>query len=166
MTADQSAALVAQVGLFALVRRQQEIMLVRPHQLLLPGGPQSLPGCLLSAEQGGMGIAEATLRELLIKQIGISVSEFWLIGSHVIRSAPDSPLPRLNLIFGTEYISGIPAAHPKQYKSVIWVQRQMLQEKVPEWLSAALVEMDKQLENQNARAGTLSGPAKLFSRRR
>lgn len=149
-----------QVGVFALVRRHTDILLVRPHRLLLPGGPQSLPGTLLDIRQSGMGVVESTLRRLLLSQVGISVGDLCLAGSHTTRG-DDSPLPRLNLIFGTEYCSGILNPQPADLKSAIWVPQSHLTERVPEWLSAALFEMGKfgSLTQNDEGSG-------LFSRRR
>ena len=134
-----------QVGTFALVRCQDDVLLVRPHRLLLPGGPQSLPGALVDVQHSGLGVVETALRRLLLTQLGISVSEFWLVGSHTLRGAGTGAgaAPRLNLIFGTDYCSGILNPQPQGLKSAIWVPRSQLAERVPEWLSAALFELDK-----------------------
>ena len=135
-----------QVGTFALVRHQDDVLLVRPHRLLLPGGPQSLPGTLVDIQHSGLGVVETVLRRLLLTQLGISVSEFWLVGSHTLLApggTPRTAAPRLNLIFGTDYCSGILNPQPLGLKSAIWVPRSHLKERVPEWLSAALFELEK-----------------------
>ena len=149
-----------QVGTFALVRHQDDVLLVRPYQLLLPGGPQSLPGALVDIQHSGLGVVETALRRLLLSQLSISVSEFWLVGSHTLRTpGPDGQaVPRLNLIFGTDYCSGILNPQPLGFKSAIWVPRSQLMERVPEWLSAALFELEKVVPPP-AREATASRPA-------
>ena len=132
-----------QVGTFALVRHQDDVLLVRPYQLLLPGGPQSLPGALVDIQHSGLGVVETVLRRLLLTQLGISVSEFWLVGSHTLPGPGGSAAPRLNLIFGTDYCSGILNPQPQGLKSAIWVPRSQLEQHVPEGLSAALFELEK-----------------------
>lgn len=150
-----------QVGTFALVRHQDDVLLVRPYQLLLPGGPQSLPGALVDIQHSGLGVVETALRRLLLSQLSISVSEFWLVGSHTLL-APGGPAgnatPHLNLIFGTDYCSGILNPQPLGLKSAIWVPRSQLMERVPEWLSAALFELEKVVPPP-AREAAASRPA-------
>lgn len=134
------------VGTFALVRRQDDVLLVRPHRLLLPGGPQSLPGTLVDVQHSGLGVVETVLRRLLLTQLGISVSEFWLVGSHTLLAPgglAGNATPHLNLIFGTDYCSGILNPQPLGLKSAIWVPRSQLRQHVPEWLSVALFELEK-----------------------
>ncbi|WP_249385535.1 hypothetical protein [Deinococcus radiodurans] len=146
-----------QVGTFALVRHQDDVLLVRPYQLLLPGGPQSLPGALVDIQHSGLGVVETALRRLLLSQLSISVSEFWLVGSHTLRTpGPDGQaIPRLNLIFGTDYCSGILNPQPLGFKSAIWVPRSQLMERVPEWLSAALFELEKVVPPPGPRGGSV-----------
>lgn len=132
-----------QVGVFALVCQQDTFLLVRPHQLLLPGGPQSLPGTLIDVHQSGMSVVETALRRLLLGSVGISVAHLTLVGSHTTRVSPTEPLPRLNLIFGTEYCSGIIQVKPEDYQSAFWVHRDNLSGQVPEWLRSALVQYAK-----------------------
>ena len=127
-----------QVGLFALVRRQDTLLLVRPHELLLPGGPQSLPGLLLGGLSSGLGTAENALRRMLLSQVGISVGDLVLVGSHVTRAGPEATYARLNLIFGTEYCSGILNPQPDVLKTALWIPRVQLEEHVPHWLRAAI----------------------------
>lgn len=130
------------LGLFALVRQQDKVLLVRPHHLLLPGGPQSLPGLILDETQPSLGVAELALRRYLLSQVGIGVADFRLVGSHIVRSGrPDQPTLRLNLIFGTEYGSGILNPQPDHLKSALWIPLAQLTDNVPEWLRAALQQL-------------------------
>lgn len=131
-----------QVGVFALVQQRESILLVRPHKLLLPGGPQSLPGLILDHSNTGMGIVETALRRLLLSQVGISVGDLRLVGSHIVRAGSERhPAMRLNLIFSTEYNSGILNPQPDDLKSALWIPRVQLEGQVPEWLRAAIQEM-------------------------
>lgn len=130
-----------QVGVFALVQRDNDFLLVRPHQLLLPGGPQSLPGRLVPEFGNENDVVENILRSHILQQLGISVGDLRLVGSHSLRGGELSRLPRLNLIFGADYYSGILAPNPEQLKSAMWVPRQQLQQSVPSWLSSALQQM-------------------------
>ena len=131
------------LGVFCLVRQQDKVLLVRPHQLLLPGGPQSLPGVLLEEAEPGLGVVEAALRRHLLSQVGVAVAEFRLIGSHVIRTGrPENPVLRLNLILGSEYCSGIPNPQTDVYKSAMWLPvAQLAAGALPEWLRAAMQEL-------------------------
>lgn len=144
MTAPQTAQHIPnyRVGLFALVRQQDKVLLVRPHQLLLPGGPQSLPGLILDDTEPGLSVAETALRRHLLSRVGISVAEFRLVGSHISRSGrPEHPVLRLNMIFGSEYCSGILNPQPDDFKSALWIPMAQLSGSVPEWLRAALHEL-------------------------
>lgn len=154
-----------QVGLFALVRRQDTLLLVRPHELLLPGGPQSLPGLLLGGVPSGLGTAENALRRLLLSQVGISVGDLVLVSSHVTRAGPEAAYARLNLIFGTEYCSGILNPQPDFLKTALWIPRAQLEEHVPHWLRAAIEALpDPDDSRDPAPVGGAS--LSLFGRRR
>lgn len=136
-----------QVGVFALIKQEHSFLLVRPHDLLLPGGPQSLPGTLIETQHSGIGIIENTLRRALLTDVGISVGTFRLIGSHATRSSEENPkLPRLNMIFGSEYCSGILQPRPSKLKTAHWFAIDQLESaaqagKLPQWLRAAMHEM-------------------------
>ncbi|MFC5847084.1 hypothetical protein [Deinococcus petrolearius] len=151
-----------QVGLFALVRRHDTLLLVRPHELLLPGGPQSLPGLLLGGVPSGLGTVENALRRTLLSQVGVAVGDFVLLGSHVTRAGPEASCARLNLIFGTEYCSGILNPQPDVLRTALWIPRAQLAEQVPDWLSAAL----EALPGGPAPAPATGGGLSLFGRRR
>lgn len=130
------------LGVFALVRQQDKVLLVRPHKLLLPGGPQSLPGDIMNDTEPGLSVVETAMRRHLLSQVGIAVSEFRLVGSHISRSGrPEQPTLRMNLIFGTDYCSGILNPQPDTYRSALWIQQAQLVENVPEWLRSALQEL-------------------------
>lgn len=154
-----------QVGIFALVQKRDSILLVRPHRLLLPGGPQSLPGLLMQTTNTGMGVVETALRRTLLSQVGISVSELRLVGSHIARTGSErDPISRLNMIFSTEYNSGILNPQPQELKTAIWIPLVQLEGQVPEWLRSAIQEM------QNGQVGhghqPSAGSISLFGRRR
>lgn len=152
-----------QVGVFALVQKRESILLVRPHKLLLPGGPQSLPGLIMQTTNTGMGVVELALRRTLLAQVGISVSEFRLAGSHIARAGSErNPMTRLNLIFSTEYNSGILNPQPADLKTALWIPLVQLEGQVPEWLRAAIQEM--QISASNSRPAPAS--TSLFGRRR
>lgn len=129
-----------QVGIFALVQKENDFLLVRPHHLLLPGGPKSLPGTLVPDIGTGTGIVENLLRTILLSHVSISVGEFRLVGSHTLSAGELSRLPRLNLIFGTEYCSGILNPNPSELQSALWVPRHQLRE-APAWLRSAIQQM-------------------------
>lgn len=130
------------LGVFALVRQQDKLLLVRPHDLLLPGGPQSLPGALIVSAEPGLGVVEGVLRRHLLGQVGVAVAEFRLIGSHISRSGrPEQPVLRMNMIFGTDYCSGILNPQPDHYKSAMWIPMAQLTSNIPEWLRAAIQEL-------------------------
>ena len=154
------------LGVFALVRQQDKVLLVRPHKLLLPGGPQSLPGDIMAETEPGLSVVESTLRRHLLSQVGIAVSDFRLVGSHISRSGrPEQPTLRMNLIFGTEYCSGILNPQPDTFKSALWIPQAQLIENVPEWLRSALHELSLSappVPPQSNEGGGLS----LFGRRR
>ncbi|WP_288435000.1 hypothetical protein [uncultured Deinococcus sp.] len=154
-----------QVGLFALVHRQDTLLLVRPHELLLPGGPQSLPGLLLGAVSSGLGTAENALRRTLLSQVGISVGDLVLVGSHVTRAGPEATYARLNLIFGTEYCSGILNPQPDVLRTALWIPRAQLAEHVPHWLRAAMEALPGPAAAR-AELVPAAGGLSLFGRRR
>ncbi len=112
-----------------------------------------------------MGVAETALRKLLLTQVGISVSELTLVGSHILRAGSEQhPVSRLNLIFGTEYCSGILNPQPDLLKSALWIPQVQLEGQVPEWLRAAIQELNTMNAAEHvATVGTLGG---LFGRRK
>ncbi len=158
-------ALTYQVGVFALVRQRDTVLLVRPHKLLLPGGPQSLPGTILQTSTTGLGVVETALRRTLLSQVGIAVSDLRLVGSHVVRAGSESrPHLRLNMIFGTEYCSGILNPQPSDLKTAHWIALNKLENNVPDWLRLALQELETVAAPSTAAAAPATGG--LFSRRR
>lgn len=155
-----------QVGVFALVRKRDAVLLVRPHQLLLPGGPQSLPGTLLRDTKVGMGMVEGAIRRTLLSQVGISVGELRLAGSHMLRAPNERrAVTRLNLIFASDYNSGILNPQPADLKSANWFIIQQLEKEVPEWLRAALQELQTIAPPGSAEPAAPAGVG-LFGRRR
>ncbi|WP_233554642.1 hypothetical protein [Deinococcus cavernae] len=153
------------LAVFALVRQQGNVLLVRPHHLLLPGGPQSLPGHIMLDTEPGLGVVETGLRRHLLSQVGIAVSDFRLVGSHISRSGrPEHPTLRMNLIFGTEYCSGILNPQPDMFKSALWVPQAQLVDNVPEWLRSALHELE-QVTPPSVTPATEGSGLGLFRRR-
>lgn len=133
-----------QVGVFALVQHRSSYLIVRPRKPLLPGGSHSLPGLLLSVSAGG-NVVELHLRRALLSQVGIAVSDLRLVGSHAARGAEvGNAEARLNMIFGTEYCSGILNPQPMDLLSAEWIPRDELGEYsgAPEWLQTAIREFE------------------------
>lgn len=147
-----------EVGVFALVQQRNQYLLVHPRRPLLPGGSIALPGLLLNAE-AGIGVVELGLRRALLAQVGISVSELRLVGSHAARGTESGQADaRLNLIFGTEYCSGILNPQPAELYSAEWMAVTNFDSRTPEWLHVAV------REYQTAAAPPT--PTSVFDRRR
>ncbi len=121
------------IGLYALVQHHGSYLMVRQVMSTLPSGPYGLPGAALIGEVGG-GVAELHLRRKLLSQLGLSVGELTLSGSHTLRTSDGQVL--LNLIFGTDYNSGVPNPQPGVITSMEWCSLEDLQSRgdVPEWL--------------------------------
>ncbi|WP_019008921.1 NUDIX domain-containing protein [Deinococcus aquatilis] len=137
---ERTVPVTYQVGVFALVQQRNQYLLVRPRRPLLPGGNYGLPGLLLSAEAGS-GVAELSLRRALLAQVGISVSDLRLVGSHAARGTESGQEgSRLYLIFGTEYCSGILNPQPAELYSAEWMPASSFDNRTPEWLHAAVRE--------------------------
>jgi hypothetical protein len=120
------------IGLYALVQHHGNYLMVRQVASTLPAGPYGLPGAALIGEVGG-GVAELHLRRKLLSQVGLSVGELTLSGSHTLRT-PEGQV--LNLIFGTDYNSGVPNPQPGTVSAIEWYSLADLQGRgdVPEWL--------------------------------
>ena len=121
------------VGLYALVQHHGTFLMVRQVTSTLPPGPYGLPGAVLVGEVGG-GVAELHLRRKLLSQMGLSVGELTLSGSHTLRTSEGTVL--LNLIFGTDYNSGVPNPQQGVIVDMEWCSLSDLQARVnvPEWL--------------------------------
>lgn len=132
-----------QVGVFALVRQQETYLIVRPRVPLLPGGLHSLPGLVLGTASGS-NVVEAQLRRALLAQAGIAVAELRLVGSHAGRGVQSGVGDaRLNLIFGSEYCSGILNPRPDELLGAEWMDAgQLLRAGVPDYLLAAVREFE------------------------
>jgi hypothetical protein len=125
------------IGLYALVQHHGTYLIVRQVQSTLPPGRYGLPGAALVGEMGS-GVAELHLRRKLLSQLGLSVGPLTLSGSHTLRL--DGNQVQLNLIFGTDYNSGIPIAQPHVIIDMEWCSLEQLQKRgdVPEWLIGAV----------------------------
>lgn len=137
-----------QVGVFALVRQRDSYLIVRQRKPLLPGGSHSLPGLILDVPAGG-NIVELHLRRALLSQVGLAVSDLRLVGSHAGRGVQDGQADaRLNLIFGTEYCSGILNPQPDVLSYADWIPRDEFAEYsgAPEWLQTAVREFETMIE--------------------
>ena len=121
------------VGLYALVQHHGNFLMVRQVASTLPPGQYGLPGAVLVGEVGG-GVAELHLRRKLLSQLGLSVGELTLSGSHTLRTSEGTVL--LNLIFGTDYNSGVPNPQQGVIVDMEWCSLSDLQARgnVPEWL--------------------------------
>ena len=121
------------IGLYALVQHHGAYLTVRQAASTLPPGPYGLPGGVLVGEMGG-GVAELHLRRKLLSQVGLSVGELTLSGSHTLRNQDGQVA--LNLIFGTDYNSGVPNPQPGVITDMEWVSLEDVQKRgnAPEWL--------------------------------
>ena len=121
------------IGLYALVQHHGNYLMVRQVASTLPAGSYGLPGAALIGEVGG-NVAELHLRRKLLSQLGLSVGELTLSGSHTLRTSDGQVL--LNLIFGTDYNSGVPNPQPGVITGMEWCSLEDLQGRgdVPEWL--------------------------------
>ncbi|GHF51983.1 hypothetical protein HNQ07_003099 [Deinococcus metalli] len=166
-TSDTHSTPVAfQVGVFALVQHQGSYLIVRHHQPLLPGGTQSLPGLILDVPAGN-NIIELHLRRALLSQVGLAVSDLRLVGSHAGRGVQSGRGDaRLNLIFGTQYCSGILNPQPDVLSGAEWLPSHEFGEYsgAPEWLQGAIREFETVTVPPTAR--TPGMPLPSFFRRR
>lgn len=138
-----SSVLAYQVGVFVLVRQRDTYLLVRPRVPLLPGGLHSLPGLILDSNSGS-NVVESQLRRALLTQAGIAVAELRLVGSHAGRGVQSGAgEARLNLIFGSEYCSGILNPRADELLGAEWMNAEQLSRAgVPEYLLAAVREFE------------------------
>ncbi len=135
-----------QVGVFALVRQRDTYLIVRPRVPLLPGGAHGLPGLTLRAPSGG-NFVESQLRRALLAQVGIGVADLRLVGSHAARGVQDGAADaRLNLIFGSEYCSGILNPQQGEVLAAEWMDPPRLTHAgLPEYLMAAIRDFETTL---------------------
>ena len=125
------------VGLYALIQHNGKYLLVRQQASSLPGGHYSLPGALLLGDLGDK-VAELHLRRVLLSQLGLSVGELRLAGSHALRLTDGGT--QLNLIFGAEYNSGVPNPQRNVILSADWIASSELRTRgdAPQWLMSAI----------------------------
>lgn len=156
-----------QVGVFALVQHQGTYLIVRHARPLLPGGGHSLPGLLIDVPVG-TNIIELHLRRALLSQVGIAVSDLRLVGSHAGRGVHSGEgEARLNLIFGTQYCSGILNPQPDKVISAEWLPHHEFGEYsgAPDWLQSAIREFETVIVPPGARPPA-GAKTSFFSRRR
>ncbi|GGJ85845.1 hypothetical protein [Deinococcus aquiradiocola] len=138
------------IGFYALVQHHGTYLVVRQATSTLPSGPYGLPGAALVGEVGG-GVAELHLRRKLLSQMGLSVGELVLVGSHTLRLTDGGVV--LNLIFGTTYNSGVPNPQAGIIQAMNWISLDELAAggDAPDWLMTAIRTYQEQMA---ARAST------------
>jgi len=99
----------------------------------------------------GGGVAELHLRRKLLSQMGLSVGELVLVGSHTLRLTDGGVV--LNLIFGTTYNSGVPNPQAGIIQAMNWISLDELAAggDAPDWLMTAIRTYQEQMA---ARAST------------
>lgn len=156
-----------QVGVFALVSHHDTYLIVRHRRPMLPGGGHSLPGLMIDVPAGN-NLIELHLRRALLSQVGIAVSDLRLVGSHAGRGVQGGQgEARLNLIFGTQYCSGILNPQPDILVSAEWIGRHEFGEYsgAPEWLQSAIREYETVIVPPGTRPAATSRTS-FFSRRK
>ncbi|WP_425145473.1 hypothetical protein [Deinococcus sp.] len=130
------------VGLYALIDHNSKYLLVRQRSSSLPGGHYSLPGSVLLGDLGDK-VAELHLRRTVLAQLGISMGELKLAGSHALRLTDGGT--QLNLIFGAEYNSGVPNPQSGVILNAEWVASSELRRRddAPAWLLSAIDTYEK-----------------------
>ncbi|GGR27897.1 hypothetical protein [Deinococcus ruber] len=125
------------VGLYALIQHNGKYLLVRQRASSLPGGNYSLPGALLLGDLGDK-VAELHLRRVILSQLGLSMGELRLAGSHALRLTDGGT--QLNLIFGAEYNSGVPNPQTGVILSADWITSSELRKRgdAPHWLMSTI----------------------------
>ena len=125
------------VGLYALIQHKARYLLVRQQASSLPGGQYSLPGSVLLGDLGDK-VAELHLRRAVLSQLGISVGELPLAGSPALRLTDGGT--QLNLIFGTDYNSGVPVPQRGVILSTDWLSSSELRTRgnAPQWMMSAV----------------------------
>ena len=154
-----------QVGIFALVRQRDTYLIVRPRVPLLPGGMYGLPGLVLDVPSDG-NVVESQLRRALLAQVGIAVAELRLVGSHAARGVQGgSADARLNLIFGSEYCSGILNPQAGEILDAQWMDGpQLFRSGVPDYLLTATREFETTIAPASASAPTTGLFPRLFGK--
>lgn len=89
-----------QLGVYAVVLRGQRALLVD-----YASGLAGLPGALHTDPHANL---EDLLRDAIHRQAGVAVERFELLGSYAFTNAGGTP--QLNLVFLTEYVSGLVGA--------------------------------------------------------
>ncbi len=139
-----------QVRVFALIHNRQSYLLTRVHQPLLPGGGPTLPGLIINVLVGN-NVIESQLRRTILSQVGIGVGDLRLVGSHAARGVEEGTADaRLNIIFGTEYCSGILTPNSSEIIQAEWRPRDdiLASRDTPEWLQHCVREYEVLLPAQ------------------
>lgn len=124
------------VAAYALIAHTGKLLVVQPRQSTLPGGTFSLPGASLGGGHG-QGALELHLRRTLLDQVGLSVGELKLVGS---LASPAISGTLLNLMFATDYNSGVLRPNPEVLEGAEWRSLAELEASpdLPDWLRAAI----------------------------
>jgi hypothetical protein len=124
------------VAAYALIAHTGKLLIVQPRQSTLPGGSYSLPGSSLAGNHGHNAL-ELHLRRTLLDQVGLSVGELKLVGS---LASPAISGTLLNLIFATDYNSGVLRPNPELLEAAEWRALGELEAgaDLPDWLRAAI----------------------------
>lgn len=109
----QTSALVPtyHLGVYAVVTRGQRVLLVE-----YKNGLAGLPGALHTDPNASV---EDRLRDTIFEQSGVAVDRFELLGSYAFTNAGGTP--QLNLVFLTEYVSGMVGAAGGRVQKSEWM---------------------------------------------
>lgn len=108
---DASTPPTYQLGVYAVVLRGQRALLVE-----YESGLAGLPGALHTDPHANL---EDLLREAIHRQSGVAVERFELLGSYAFTNAGGSH--QLNLVFLTEYVSGLVGAMGGGVRRSVWM---------------------------------------------
>ena len=127
-----------------LIHNRTNYLIVRPRQPLLPGSGQEIPGIVINVPSGNQ-VVESQLRRAVLSQVGLAVGDLRLVGSHAGRGVEQGYADaRLNLIFGSEYCSGIMTPNSTDLIDADWLPRQLLlmQPSTAGWLQSCIREYE------------------------
>lgn len=99
------------VGTYAVVLHNRKVLLLE-----YASGQAGLPGAL--HRDPGASV-EDVLRRAIFDQAGVAVDDFRLLGSHAFTNAAGTP--QLNLVFSTNYVSGLLGGHSALVHQLQWL---------------------------------------------